>query len=441
MAGKAVESKALKCVACGAPYTLRGFATTKSVACEYCGSIFDTSTPEWQLIERVEKRRHDAPLWPLGTRATLEGHRFDLVGWMKRFVVVDHVKYFWEEHLFFSPFHGYRYLTYQDGHFTLVKPLPGMPRYSARRTATYEGVTYRHFQGAPASVHEVVGEFPWRVKRDESVQTDDFVAPPYMLSNERTTGQDGGESVWSRGVYLTLAEVEKAVGPAARAKRFTLGIAPNQPNPTGSVEWVKKATAIALAAWLFMTCVYVFRCAGTTVLDVDVAPKKVAQAPTPGAPVPAGAPAAEPDPPAAVHSLTLASAHDPANLEVELTAPVFNKYAFCECALVDVKNQHAYPFGLEIGYYQGVEDGETWSEGSREATIHLGNIPNGDYVFQVERDDDFPGTARIRIKRDVALARYPVLALLALLVFPIIILFRSRAFETRRWAESDHGSS
>src|SRR2546429_4069666 len=109
MAGREVAATAVKCKQCGAPFTLRGFARTTCVACEYCGSIFDTSAHEWQLIDRVEKKRNEAPLWPLGTKAKFGTKRFDLLGWTKRFVSVDGSKYYWEEHLFYSPFHGYRY--------------------------------------------------------------------------------------------------------------------------------------------------------------------------------------------------------------------------------------------------------------------------------------------------------------------------------------------
>jgi hypothetical protein len=125
---------------------------------------------------------------------------------------------------------------------------------------------------------------------------------------------------------------------------------------------------------------------------------------------------------------------------VILNAPVDNNWAFCGCALVDTKNEHAYPFGLEASYYHGYDDGEHWSEGSRETSIILGGIPNGEYVLQVEREDTFAGPVTITIRRDVALARYPIVALLILIAFPAILLLRSKSFETKRWAESDHSS-
>src|SRR5205085_2649572 len=102
---------------------------------------------------------------------------------------------------------------------------------------------------------------------------------------------------------------------------------------------------------------------------------------------------------------------DPANLEVTAQAPLDNAYAFCGCALVNTQHEHSYPFGLEVGYYHGSEDGESWSEGSRDTEQLLGGIPNGDYVLQVDRDDPWSGPVHVTIRRDVPLFRYPIAAL------------------------------
>ncbi len=431
-ASRTVEARGVKCASCGAPFTLRGFARTVCVACEYCGNVFDTSTPEWQLISRVEKARQEAPLWPLGTKAKFEGgKRFDLVGWVKRFVEVGGERYFWEEHLFFSPFHGYRYLVYQNGHFSYVTPLPGVGQETpgSTRRATYLGETYRHFQQGQAVVYAVIGEFPWLVKRGETVLSVDYVAPPLMLSEERTAE----ESVWSSGVYWTQDQVIAAVGPPKRPFRYPQGVAPNQPNPVSAAPWIAKATGYALLAWCLLSCVYVFRCSAQRVKDISVPPKSA----MPKEVAHVGTETLE-SPPGLIVPITLESSRSTANVEIAVHAPVDNNWAAVSCALVDTKNEHAYPFGVEVEYYRGYEDGEHWSEGSQNATVVIGGIPNGEYVLQIERDDTFQGPVNVVVRRDVALARYPIVALILILLFPAILLLRSRSFEARRWAESDH---
>lgn len=434
-----VATQALKCTKCGAPYTLRGFANTKSYACAYCGSVLDTTSTAWQIVDKVERKRQTKPIWPLGQKGKLGGKTFELVGWMERFVLVDGRRYSWEEHLFFNPFHGYRYLVFQDGHFQVIEPLPGFPSVlklgANAYTATYESRTYRHFTTGTAKVSDVVGEFPWRVKLSDSAVGYDFVDPPSMLSCEEA----GSDVVWSRGTYMTQDEVWNAIGTPGRPVPTPKGIYPNQPNPWGEFGWLGKATAVSLLAWFLFTFVYIGRAQDKTVLTAVVPPKAApAAAATP-------APGATPDPaPPPGHStfeLVLDSSRDPATVEIQASAGVSNAWAYCDCALIDTVHEHAYPFGVEVSYYEGYDDGEHWSEGSRSETIELGAIPNGKYLLQVERGDDAQVPVTLTIKRDVALARYPCCSFLAIILFPAVILFLRSRFETKRWAESDHAPS
>src|SRR5262249_12295760 len=142
--------------------------------------------------------------------------------------------------LFFNPYYGYRYLCYQNGHFSLVEPLPGLPEVSgsARPVAVYEGTTYRHFSTGEAVCRSVVGEFPWRVQRGEKAEARDYIAPPYVLSSERS----GAEIVWARGVSMTQDEVVQAVGTPRRPFTFPRGVAPGEPNPLAAQRsWLGKA--------------------------------------------------------------------------------------------------------------------------------------------------------------------------------------------------------
>jgi hypothetical protein len=424
-----VTSKSLKCPSCGAPWTLRGFANTKTYACQFCGSVLDTTKPEWQIVDKVERKRQQAAIWPLGQRAQFGGRAFELLGWMERYVEVDGIHYRWEEHLFFNPYHGFRYLIYQDGHFQLVEPLPGFPFVvkvggANLKTATYEGVSYRHFTTGVAHVADLVGEFPWRVKRGETVNGYDFVAPPSMLSCEESGGESG-DVVWSRGTYLSQDEVFAAVGPPKRPVGYPREVYPNQPNPYAAYDWLGKATAVALVAWLLITGFYFGRSEEKEVLRVEVPPKS--------------APAADPvsAPGHHVYDLVLASRRDPATLEIDASAPVENAWAYCDCHLVDASHERAYPFAVEVSYSEG-NDGGHWSEGSRSTAVELGAIPNGKYVLEVERGDDANVPFTIVVKRDVSFARYPFCAFFLILVFPAIALFLRSRFESRRWAQSDH---
>src|SRR5690606_8101318 len=79
--------------------------------------------------------------------------------------------------------------------------------------------------------------FPWRVKLGDTAMVDDYVAPPLILSSERT----GNELTWSFGEYAPGPELWKAVGLPGKPPH-PVGVAANQPSPhAGSPRRLWKA--------------------------------------------------------------------------------------------------------------------------------------------------------------------------------------------------------
>ena len=92
--------------------------------------------------------------------------------------------------------------------------------------ASYLGRTYRLFQTANATVRFVLGEFPWQVRSGDVATVSDYVAPPLMLSAEKTPD----ETTWSIGEYVDgrrLWEAFRLPGSAPRP----VGVFANQPSP------------------------------------------------------------------------------------------------------------------------------------------------------------------------------------------------------------------
>jgi len=98
----------------------------------------------------------------------------------------------------------------------------------------------------------------------------------------------------------------------------------------------------------------------------------------------------------------------------------------------------AYDFGREISYYQGVDEGERWSEGSLSDEAVLPAVPAGKYYLRIEPESSAPRVDyTIQIYRDVPQWSIFGLALGALCFLPLLLKWRSRRFEAARWAESD----
>ncbi|MCB9763218.1 MAG: DUF4178 domain-containing protein [Alphaproteobacteria bacterium] len=256
MAGPEVAGvRTLRCPNCGGTLSLRAPGASQAIACEYCGSELSLAEHgevteailRAQAVDRLWK-----PLLELGSKGRLRGIDWEIIGAMRRAVRVDGVDYGWTEYLLYNPYRGFRWLVEANGHFNLVRLLADVPpggggNYTPDRL-NYQGDTFKHFQSGQARVRRVLGEFTWQVHAGDAAGTADWVAPPRMLSRERTHN----ETTWSLGEYLPVAEVRAAFGPTPEPH----GIAPNQPNPFADPAVTRRShlftgalVAIALAVW------------------------------------------------------------------------------------------------------------------------------------------------------------------------------------------------
>jgi hypothetical protein len=128
------------------------------------------------------------------------------------------------------------------------------------------------------------------------------------------------------------------------------------------------------------------------------------------------------------------------NLAFTLRAPVNNAWVGIDGALVSETTGVAELFQVESSWYHGVDGGESWSEGDQSQTVFLSAVPPGSYVLRLapQWDGRVPpvGAVEVALHQGVMRWLYPGLALLAVLVVPLLMVFRMAAFESRRWQES-----
>ena len=186
--------RGFNCSACGAAIALRAGQHTTSVACPSCGTIVNPRDPGLQIVQAAEARQEHAPKIPLGTRGTLDGQPWDVIGFQYRTITAEGTDYGWDEYLLFNPYRGFRYLSEYQGHWNVIRPLKVLPGGDRVGHAEYDGQRFTRFQRAIATTRVVFGEFPWQVRAGDKVEAIDFVAPPLMLSSER----EGDDETWSR---------------------------------------------------------------------------------------------------------------------------------------------------------------------------------------------------------------------------------------------------
>ncbi len=250
-----------------------------------------------------------------------------------------------------------------------------------------------------------------------------------MLSSERTQN----ELFWSIGEYISAEELKKSI-PVDVELPVPEGIGTAQPNP---FTLIRKRN-VKIAAWLstIMLIIQIGFCWNSQ--DKEVFKKDLVYVRNP-------APGGTTDVSFVTENFRL-EGNDRKNVQIQMTSPdLSNHYIYYSLALINTQTDIAYDTGLEMSYYEGYEDGESWSEGSKSADVIIGEVPAGEYYLRLESESDYPQGSRanvsLSIKRDVDRSVYYFLFLLALWLPVPYSLFRSFSFEASRNENSDFAPS
>jgi hypothetical protein len=416
------EVRGLNCASCGAPVELRAGAQTLTAVCGHCLAVVDPLDPSVAIVQEAARRERRAPKIPLGTRGRVRGEEYEVIGFQYRTITVDDEEYGWDEYVLFNPQHGFRYLSEYAGHWNDIKVVSSLPELASRggrSAARFLGERFRHFQHAVATTRFVLGEFPWRVRVGDEAVVDDYVSPPRMLSAERT----GDEVTWSLGEYTPGARVWEMFGLRDRPPR-AVGVFANQPSPHTGRPGRYWRLFLAMAGALALVALIRF----ATAARQEVFAGDYAYA------------SAQAGESAFVTPVFDVPGHT-SNLEVGIDTDLSNDWLYLSLALISADTGTAYDFGREVGYYFGRDSDGSWTEGSQQERALLASVPPGRYYLRVEPEGATAGRTvryRLRLRRDVPSLSIFLVALVLLAVPPSLATWRAAAFETKRWAESDH---
>jgi len=386
------------------------------------------------------------PIIPIGSVGEFEGARQMVIGFMVRSVEFEGVRYYWEEFLLYNPQIGFRWLVRSDDNWSYVQAVaPGdvIHRTGAfggkGDTVQFGGERYKLYQDAVARVEYVIGEFYWKVMCGDQTRAADYIHPPRMLSMEASLVQLGveeaveptskkktkkvrsaptGEINWSLGTYQKHDQVEKAFGITGLPR--TSKVAPNQPFLHKKVY---KYWALMLLATFVVGLVVMIAGPRRKVFEATYALQPVANA-----------------------EGTQVIISDPfelkgrQNIRVETRSSVDNSWVYVEGDLINDATGDVQTFSMPVEYYHGVEDGESWSEGSQSPSTHLSALPAGQYMLRLEAQWEKwqqPASVSVRIDQGVPRVLHWFLAMVFISIIPVFVAFYQFSFEKRRWADSD----
>lgn len=364
---KPAAVKVFNCPSCGGGIVLRAVGQSITAVCGSCGAIIDSSNENYRIIGKASKTGKRDQLIPLGQRGKLHGTLWEVIGYMER--SDGSSVYSWSEYLLFNPSKGFRWLTEFDGHWNYVLITKSQPEVDSlssignygRKAARYLNKNYFLFHRGSAKVLCVVGEFYWQVKQGETVQVEDYISPPEVLSCEKNEN----EVVWSLGEYVQ-PETVKAAFQIANPMPLQSNVAPNQPST------VSHAASYAGKYWgIFLGILFIIQVAMMILSKNEIVYSGQLLY-------------SSSDSDKLKVSPQFDLKHGTSNLEVTMSAPVQNNWIEIQSDLVNDDNGETQDFEQGVEFYSGYDSDGYWSEGNQTNELVLSSIPEGKYHLNIE---------------------------------------------------------
>ncbi|GAA4494237.1 hypothetical protein GCM10023172_04020 [Hymenobacter ginsengisoli] len=425
------------CPQCAAPLPCQDPAHSRYFGCARCRTFFRANplapASGAQRLDGFKTALEPGPSLPLGQVALLGGYRCRLTGYQVRGEQNDRLAE-WREYQLrpAEPLTGddpadfpLQLAEYQ-GHWLLVRRAWQAPDVVGPRSAqdgSWEDETGRSYQlwhRYQPLIRDALGEFDWNILDDEDLRLTEYISPPYLLASEQLRSD---RPSWYLAQYLEPEQVAQAFGLARPSLPVRRGVGAAQPNPTQ--HWPQLARLAGLVAGLLTVLQILFFLLKPT---VNGAEEFVVTSPDR----------------AGYQQMVVSKSfemREPGALAVTLETPDLNNHwAEITASLVNEQTGRGYEFTRSLEYYEGVEDGEHWTEGSRSVDAIISAVPAGHYHFNfyptLEKDTGAVALI-LRLEENTALWSNYLLIMSVLALLPLWVWLRRRSFEQDRWSNSD----
>lgn len=400
------------CPKCKHVNVMKGRALTVALTCKKCGLYFCVhNNIQDQFLDKY------GPSIQVGSRGVIDGKMYEVMAFtVKR---ERKYRYKWYEYFLFNPHYGIAFLSEYGGNWNFLKPYSKHPwSYSQTTDLTIKEGTFQLYAKYKAEVLFGTGEyFHDVIDQTQSSTHYEHICPPYILNYE---GSDKEISAYL-GEYIAPEKVAEAFKIDRKKLPAKEGMGYTQP----VLYAFKESSLISLTFFsvLFATLMLFFFNESSSNRQLlqkhfderDLAGQKMFTTP----------------------SFELTDGLK--NLSVQVYAPLSNDWFFAEYSLINETTEDEYVFTNEIEYFYGVEDGESWNEGSKSAEAYLSSIPAGKYHVNIYPEFSLTNHEfNIAVFRDVPFYSNYFITILVLCLFPIGYFIFKRYKEVKRWSESDY---
>jgi|694.fasta_scaffold09268_5 hypothetical protein len=401
------------CLSCKKEIKPRGKSFIRAITCPECKSYFKIRISKEEKFSKFKDKFE--PHLPIGAKGRIEGTIYEVMGFM---VKREKYSYKWREYVLFNPYKGVAYLSEFDGHWNFIKPFSGSPIDSGLKDLTFFNgeIQYRLYQKYNPRVLYAEGEFlsdEVYIAEDSRVQ--EYIAPPYLFINQASDYKDE----WMKGYYIESSVVAESFKLPKEKIPIKTGFGYTQP----IIHSFTEATLIKALIGIVLLMI------ALQLLSTSESRKKVFS-----------------------HTYNKNQLTEQKmfstegfllegtkSLQIEMDAPISNDWFYASFTLVNETTGTEYEFSKEIEYYHGVDDGESWSEGSTQGDAFLSRIPEGRYHINIYPEFSFYGEYfNINVYRNEPIYSNFFIALLVLALFPIFYFVRKHYKEQQRWSDSDY---
>ena len=207
-----MSGKSLSCPNCGVALEVR-LDGSKSITCGSCASLVDlTRSEDGKPAFTRQSVRFVSPI-PLGTEGTVEGVKWQAIGFARRSGVDNEGDRFsWAEVLLYNRIEGFAFIVVASDGVSLVRPVQDVPSGPAWTSIRYRNRQYKGEPNYKAVVDYVEGEFYWQVRVGQQTRNSDYGSGELVLSREESLSKDAREVVWSHGKKYPVPVLAKAFG-------------------------------------------------------------------------------------------------------------------------------------------------------------------------------------------------------------------------------------
>lgn len=357
---KAIE---IRCPGCGAALTQKD-EHTELIVCDYCASHIDLSGTERTVLGKGPDQKWKFSL-NLGDSFTWESYRYEILA---RLVYIEEddeedEEYITREYLLYNPRKGTMYLSEYEGSYSLSRDVHIMPKEkdalykdAGSRIRTYDGQSWTAEESGQYTLAYVDGALPWKATVGDRITYAEFTNGEKQYEIQ----QIENEIEYGMGRELSSAELSQALGRNLSSAKAAMSDARKASKSRGGMK-----VHIALLILVLMANVFFLINAGSRGEKIltQVFSQNELNSET------------------FSQSFTIDKKDE--IIKIKARSDLDNAWMVYDIAIIEGEDKLVHVYDNDLSYYHGVEDGESWSEGSRSGTTYIKIPEPGSYRLMV----------------------------------------------------------